>query len=260
MNLLASFIQMLSLKEKIPDPVHFSYIEPMINSMPREVSEKAFQNGDYRLLTSYVGLENLTNKVLTDVRIKLKSPLEFDPIVESNEGKNFDCYEFDNEANEIVLKRIDPKESVYLNLFPTLSKLSKDFEPDVIINGQLLTRGMKRMGFYSKNPSLFFMGLFTIALVLLMPFFIFYSNEVFSYLRSADPDYELVQKAHERVKGEYCTYQPIEVGPYLDWYLERSPMSMEYTYHINGVSSYEELIKQEKAVLCLTNTVNKRVK
>lgn len=259
MNPITSILNLLRLKEKVQSSVHFSYIEPMIHPIPREVSEKHFNNGDYRLLTSYVGLENISNKVLTDVRVKLKSPLGFAPIVESNEAKNYDCYEFNEDLNEVVIKKIDPKESIYLNLFPSPSKLVKDFEPDIIINDKLLTRGMKRIGFYSKNPSLAALSLFTVALMLFLPFFMIYSNEFIDYIRSKDPSYELIQEAHERIKGEYCTYQPIEVGPYLDWYLDRSPMSREYTYRINGVADYEELVTKSEAVLCLTNTVNKRV-
>ncbi|MEZ6925170.1 MULTISPECIES: hypothetical protein [unclassified Aeromonas] len=258
MNPITSILELLSLKEKVQSPVHFSYIEPMIHPIPREVSEKYFNNGDYRLLTSYVGLENISNKVLTEVRIKLKSQLRFKPIVESNEAKNYDNYEFNEALNEVVIKKIDPKESIYLSLFPSPSKLVKNFEPDIIINGELLTRRMKRIGFYSKYPSLIALITLTTTLLLSIPVFMFYSNEVIDYIRRTDPSYQLIQDAHERVKGDYCTYQPIEVGPYLDWYLDRSPMPREYTYRINGVVNYDELVTKNEVVLCLTNTVSKR--
>lgn len=256
MNPLAPIVHLHTLKEKSPIAVHFSYIEPMEHPIPKEVGKRYFRDESQNLITSYVGLENFTSKVLKDIRVKLKSPLGFDPILESSERGKSVGYSYDKITNEILIKSIDPSESIYLNLFPLPSKLVDDFEPQVIIDDQLLTRGMKRMGYYHKYPSY---GLLQIFIAVLMVFSValaFFGTNIIEYIRGFDSGYVLVQQAEARIKENGCVLKPIKVGSDIDWYIERSPMPYEYTFSSNGVSGYKELTELPEVVLCLPVSVN----
>ncbi len=257
MNLLSSIAHFLSIRDKAPLPVHFSYIEPMVYPLPSEVAKRYFKNENQELLTSYVGLENFSTKVLKDIRVKLKSPLGFYPKVKSNErGKDVD-FEFDDKSLEVFIKQIDPGESLYLNLFPSPALLSNDFEPQVIIDGELLTRGMKRMGYYRKYPLFLLLNLLLLSMVTVVGLSFIWGKDAIDYLRNIDPEYVLIEESQERLAGTGCSQTVIEGKSDFEWYLERSPMPIDFTLRANGVKSYEELLLLSKAVVCLPKSVNK---
>ncbi|WP_351016315.1 hypothetical protein [Shewanella sp. AC91-MNA-CIBAN-0169] len=259
MNPLASLAQILTIKEKSPLPVHFSYIEPMLHPLPVEVAKKYFKDDEQELLTSYVGLENFSTKVLKNIRIKLQSPLGFSPKVESNErGGNLE-FTFDKEKLEITIDRIDPNESIYIHLFPSPSLLVKDFEPKVIIDDELLTRGMMRMGYYKKYPSFMFMNIGLLIIALLTISSVFFGTNIFKYLRSLDPDYVLIQESQNRLQSYSCVNTVVKMNSEFDWYFSKSLMPLDYTLKANGVGTYDELLSKEQVVVCLSQSVNKQI-
>ncbi len=257
MNPLATLTQLLTIKDKTPIAVYYSYIEPLEHPLPIEVAKDYFKDAKKDLLTAFVGLENYSTKVLKDIRIKLKSPLEFSPKLESNEKGRVVEFTFDEESLEISIKRLDPEESVYLSLFPLRSSLAKDFEPQVIIEDELLTRGMKRMGYYKKNPLFLLVYSFSVVIVVMLFGQVFWGAEAIEYERRIDPDDILIQEAQERIKGLSCSPSVIEVKSDIDWYIKQSPMQPIYLLEANGVKTYDELLRLKKAVICLPNTANK---
>jgi len=250
MNPFAIIAQLLKIKEKTPLSVYFSYIRPMRYPLPKEVAQRYFKSEEQNLLMSFVSLENFTTKVLKNIRFKLKSPLGFEPKLEASTGRIVK-YFFDKEKLEIVIDCLDPNEYVDITLFPNPTKLTNDFEPVIIIDDELLTKGMMRMGHYKKYPKLMMLSMSAIALSVLLTLSLIWGEETGEYIRNLDPNYVLKQDANRRVIGNGCVLEIIDISSDIDWYLKRSPVGLEFNLNANNVKTYNDLIKLDKAAICL---------
>lgn len=251
MNVLSSFAQLLSIKDKAPLSVHYSYIEPMVNPIPVEVAKKYFKDENQNLLISHLGLENFSKRVLRNIRIKLKSPLGFDPKLRSNQNVQEIEYCYSQEKLEILVEKIDPGESLYITLFPSPSSLQNDFEPQVIINDELLTRGMKRMGYYMKYPSFLLLNLVLLFVVCCALGLLVWGSDVIEFMRERDSAYVLIKESQDRMNHYSCSMTVIDVKSDFDWHLKKSQMPLDFILKSNNVDSYEELLLRKEVVLCM---------
>ena len=249
MNPFTFTANLLTIRKEIP-PIHFSYIEPFIHNLPKEISDASTPEGDGYFVASFVGLENLSGFVLKKIRIKLRSPLKYHPQLRSSSPSERIDHAFDKEKNEITVESLDPGQSIYLDLYPEPDELVADFEPTIIINDQLLTRTMKEYGYFKKHPK--YAGL-SILLYLILAGTVastYYAWKSINIGSVINGDRELVDNAVKRL-GEGCYVRAVRMGEDAQRLIYASPETMEYSIKLNGAESLSELLKMKKIVLCV---------
>ncbi|MDP8078974.1 hypothetical protein [Phocoenobacter skyensis] len=75
-----SILSLLYTLHKDAPPINIQFEEPSLNLLPEEIGQKI--NGD--IYISQLWIENLSKKVLENIRINLTSPLKYSPIVRTN--------------------------------------------------------------------------------------------------------------------------------------------------------------------------------
>jgi hypothetical protein len=104
-------------RKELPTPIDYIFIPPRLQLLPKEIIDK-LENVP-QVCRSFLSIENMSNRVLKDIRIKIPVKLPYEPIVESSQ------YDFDRISNEIHISNIDPKECIYITIFtyPYQSKM-----------------------------------------------------------------------------------------------------------------------------------------
>lgn len=237
--------QILFFQKEIP-PIHYSYIPSMGYPLPSEYTNKV--GSEVRQLNiEWVGLENYSTKVLSNVRIKLNKNLSFAPIVESSGKITENDWSYNEISQEILLNRIDPKESVYISLFPEVSDREQKNRPQIIINDQLLTKPMEWHGFARKHYGF---TLITIAILLIMSFSTYNLYVKIRSLPSNDDIKLIDSKLKNYVSCTPYVVYPQEKSVNLEKELSLSMWATPAILQINNVESIEELQNLEKIILC----------
>jgi len=229
-----------------PDPINVQFEEPSPNLLPLELRKKAKVDGFY---ISQLWIENLSKRVLENVRINLTSPLRYAPVVRTNKRHGEVEFTYDENKMELLITRLDPSESLKLSFFPESEKLSEFHEPQIIIGGQELSSLMVQLGLYKKYPSLLSTYLFSIFTVI----FAVGAAGFTTYLTIRDnpaffpnSEYTVLREAQERLSKYGCPLVARENTQDLREKLKSGP-----PYHIptimetNGVDSERELWAKE---------------
>ncbi|HCG7131568.1 TPA: hypothetical protein NJ327_004366 [Vibrio parahaemolyticus] len=229
-----------------PDPINVQFEEPSPNLLPKELRKKAKVDGFH---ISQLWIENLSKRVLENVRVNLTSPLEFAPIVRTNKRHGEVDFTYDESKMELLITRLDPSESLKLSFFPESERLHEFYEPQIIIDGQELSSLMVQLGLYKKYPSLLSTYLFSIFVVLSSVCAVGFTT----YLTIRDnpilfpnSEYTVLREAHERLSKYGCPLVAEENTKELRNKLKSGP-----PYHIptiletNGVESERELWNKE---------------
>lgn len=156
-NPLSFFTFVYSLSKDAPEAVNIQYEAPMPSLLPPELHDKAEIEGFF---TSQVWVENLSGKVLDNIRINLTAPLSYAPIVRTNKAHRIIEYSYDPEIYELTFQKLDPKESLRITFFPSLDFISSFKKPQIIIDNQELSKSREFVGFCRKYPLLTFGGIF----------------------------------------------------------------------------------------------------
>jgi len=229
-----------------PDPINVQFEEPSPNLLPSELRKKAKVDGFY---ISQLWIENLSKRVLQNVRINLTSPLEYDPIVRTNKRHGEVEFTYDEAMMELLITRLDPSESLKLSFFPELKRIDEFGEPQIIIDDQELSSLMVQLGLYKKYPSLLSSYIFTIFMVI----FAVCALGFTTYLTIRDnstffpnSEYTVLREAQERLSKYGCPLIARENTKELRERLQSGP-----PYHVptimeaNGVNSERELWVKE---------------
>lgn len=237
--------QILFFQKEVP-PINYSYIPSMGYPLPSEYASK-IGNEVRQLNIEWVGLENYSTRVLSNVRIKLNKNLLFDPIVEGSSKITESDWSYNEVSQEILVNRIDPKESVYISVFPEASDREQKNKPQIIINDQLLTKPMEWHGFARKYYGF---TLFVVAALLITSFSTY---AVFTKIRSL-PSSDDINFIDSKLKN-YVSCKPYVVYPQeetvnFEKELSLSMWATPAILQINNVESIEELQNLEKVILC----------
>ncbi|ARI05608.1 hypothetical protein QK360_11330 [Pseudomonas aeruginosa] len=251
MSLLTAIANILTIRREIP-PVHYSYIEPFAHNLPKEISDITMSEGEDYFITSFVGIENFSGFVLKNIRIKIKSPLKYSPLLRSSIPSETIEHIFDKNKNEIIIETLDPGQSVYLDLYPEPAALAKDFEPDVIINDQLLTRAMRSYGYYKKYPKHAGLELLFYTFLIGAAAFLYHVWNSANMSSLINGDRALVDAAAERL-GSGCHLRAVEMSHKAQEIIFRSPEAAEFAMTLNSANSLNDLLKLKKIVLCVSD-------
>src|SRR6266508_5716524 len=143
MGIIDSIGKVFQWRKELPNPIYYSFIPPMPQLFPKEITVKLENDPDVWL--SWISIENMSDRVLKDIRIKMPIKLPYDPIVQARQ------YEVDRLTNEIKISTIDPKETAYITVFCHPEQTEKFTRPKVIIGDQLLTNFTQTYGYMRKH-------------------------------------------------------------------------------------------------------------
>src|SRR6266540_2273378 len=138
--------KLLQWRKELPIAIYYSFIPPMLQILPREVL--ASKDMELNLWHSIVGLQNMSGKVLRDIRIKVPTKLLYSPKTLKSRYSS----KFDPKMNEVKVSAIDPGEDFYIIFFPDPSEVEQFIKPDIIIGDQILTNSMQKYGFMKMHP------------------------------------------------------------------------------------------------------------
>ncbi|EKB28267.1 hypothetical protein [Aeromonas dhakensis] len=235
-----------------PDPVNVQYEPPSPNLLPSELHKKTKTDGFF---TAQLWIENLSNRVLDDVRINLTAPISYDPIVRTSKSHGNIEYRYASQTMELVVDKIDPRESVRITFFPAVDRVDDFNKPQILVEGKELSKLMETLGFYKKYPSYarayvasIFAATFGVVAAIgsvgFAGYVILQDNE---YL-FPNSDAVLMRQASERMKGYGCPQRVEAVTNDLKWQVMSTFGYPATILKMNAVDSEEELWKKEKIV------------
>lgn len=241
-NPLSFFTFLYSLSKDAPEAVNIQYEAPMPSLLPPELHDKAEIEGFF---TSQVWVENLSGKVLDNIRINLTTPLSYAPIVRTNKTHRIIEYSYDPKTYELTFQKLDPKESLRITFFPSLDFISSFKKPQIIIDNQELSKYREFVGSCRKYPLLASGGILFIITALT---FTGYNILRFYEIIDKNSEISLINQANERMKGYGC---PLNVGVVDEKLKETVKNTFGYPSAIlqfNGVKNTQELWTKEKIV------------
>lgn len=247
-SIFSFFSFLYTIAKDSPDPVNVQYEPPSPNLLPVELYKKTKIDGFF---TSQIWIENLSNKVLEQVRVNLTAPLDYEPIVRTSKPHGEIEYKYIQQSHELIIEKIDPKEGVRISFFPSVESIDKFVKPQILVGNQELSKMMETLGLYKKYPSylgLYLMTIFSvvagICTVGLSGYVILHDNE---YL-FPNSDAVLLRHANERLKGYGCPQNVGVVNEKLKWKIMNTFGYPQTILQINGVKTEKELWAKEKIV------------
>jgi hypothetical protein len=79
--ILANLVRIFQLRRELPLAIHYFFIPPRLNRLPKEYTND--NRAEPYLLSSLLGLENMSDKVIKDIRVKIPTKVLYDPIIEA---------------------------------------------------------------------------------------------------------------------------------------------------------------------------------
>lgn len=225
--------------------MNIQYEAPMPSLLPPELHDKAEIEGFF---TAQVWVENLSGKVLDNIRINLTAPLSYAPIVRTNKTHRIIKYNYEPKTYELTFQKLDPKESLRITFFPSLDFISSFKKPQIIIDNKELSKSREIVGFCRKYPLLTFGGIFLILLSATSLTITGYNILRHYGIIDKNSDISLMKQANERMKGYGC---PLNVGVVDGKLKETVKGTFGYPsaiLQLNGVKNTQELWAKEKIV------------
>lgn len=245
-NPFSLFSFLYAIAKDAPDPINVQFESPLLNLMPTELQGKL--DSDY-FFVSQLWVENLSQKVLEDVRINLTSPLQYQPIVRTNKRHGAVDFRYNEKKLELLITKLDPSESLRISFFPDANSIHEFQDPQIIIGNQQLSTVMSTLGFYKKYPALLFYTIFAIIIAIILTgvlgFFVYISLRDNPTL-FPDSKYAVLAQASERLSKYGCPLKVEENTKELrEKLISGHPNGFPILLTMNGVESEKGLWKKK---------------
>lgn len=246
--MLKDIISIFGLIKGAPPPVDIYALPPLPSPLPVELREKLGEKDDpyCGLHPIHIGIENLSNVVLKQIRVKLPAPSNYQPIVENRDSQRPIEWKNLSERAEIHIESLDPSDSAHIVVFPSEAK-AKDFgKPEILIDGKRISSLQEQLGFLKKEPFLVFTMLLFLVVICGAIFsmaFAFYPNMI------PNSDRALIEQATERLSGG-CSFKSQKVIGSTRNEILSSPLPQQILLQANNATSIDDLLKRDKIVLC----------
>lgn len=240
MSFTASLLQ---IGKGAPPPVYVFYMPPAPQLMPPGVVKKAYENETFRL--SMTGVENLSSRVLSGIRIKLAADPAYPPQHLATDTRRPPVFSYDQGRNEIRVESLDPGEKAYFGLFYRADVSPPTGEPTVIIGDRQISRSMQLLGFAKRHPR----PAFSVAFSCLVTALTVITVAVFLLLpKYVAPDKVLL----DGVAKDFgtCEMVVLDKDEASIARLESSKVGLNVLLQFNRVSSLPELLAKDKVVSC----------
>jgi len=229
---------MSELGEKTP-AIFYSYLQPHPQLYPAIAIKEEFKNHEYWI--SVGGLENLSSKVISPIRVKLNKNLDLAPIVQASPGITAS---FDSMSHEILISRLDPKDHIYVFIHLTSIEAESFIEPQVIVQDRMLSRGMRVIGEAKKMPLHYLIAGLIIAI--LFGFVYKNQNDFREYREKSEYIDKFINDNSGFIKMYPVVYKGSELNPEI---LARHKKGMLDLLVINKVDKIDDLYKRDKVIV-----------
>ncbi len=233
----------VQLRKEMPLPIHSFFAPPMPQVLPREVTGSSPSESD--VWAACYGLENLSDRVLRQIVIKLPRKPLYDPVVETAPGMTLRKWEYDEATREIRITAVDPQEAIYITLFPRPEDCRDFSKPKVLIGDRLLTTGMQRQAYYKRHPKEAFL-LVTMS-ILMVSILAFSGYAVYTTHKTASNS-EFIQETLEPYST--CRFVVLRGNEIAERRLRGSFFGPEELTRINRAAKFEELFTRKRVVTC----------
>jgi len=237
--------KMFKLQKEYP-PIHYSYIPPVGFPLPREYSEKIGDEVD-GVYVEWIGLENFSETVQKNIRIKLHIAPDFEPQTETSRPLKNDEWNYDKDCLEITLKKLDPMENIFISLFHHGKGDANNKKPIVIINDHVLSKPMVWHGYARK-----YVGQ-TVSIALMLLLLLASGYWLFEKIKER-PTFDDLSFIDSKLNGFVSCYPYVintkEKNVNLKNEIKSSAWSLSTILQINEVFSEADLNKLDKIILC----------
>ncbi|MBI3583712.1 MAG: hypothetical protein HY096_07170 [Nitrospinae bacterium] len=134
---IINLIKLLPLFKKLPAPIYYYYMPPTLFPIPKELVNSEEVKNLKQILIDGIVIENFSNKVISNIRIKFKHAFRYEPLLDSI---GYTKWHYDKEKKEITIDKIDPKDKISFDLFPNENAKEVNEDPKVIIDNKLLPK------------------------------------------------------------------------------------------------------------------------
>lgn len=238
--------KVMALAREYP-PIHCIHVPALTYPLPREYREKLGEDVS-RLRMQFMGLQNFS-PVGRSIRIKLQEPTLHTPVVTGSRLGIAPEWEFNQEQQEILVKRLDPMEAVYVTLYPDASQDRDVKSPTVFVDGALLSKPMRWHGEVRKYPGMTLLPLATVAMLAFSGFQFMRMEQKFAETDQIHQAFASGFGGRAKVCGSYMVH-PKEHPVNWSQELSGSPFPLGEILQINGAKSLEELQTKDSVVLC----------
>jgi len=242
MGIIDSIGKVFQWRKELPYPIFYSYIPPRPQVFPQEIGYKMDEKSD--LCSSWISIENLSDRVLKDIRIKMPTKLLYDPIVEA------DKWEFNGATSEIKITAIDPQEIAYIVVFPCRDQIRKFIRPKVIIGDQLLNNSMQKYGYIRKHPwniAALTSGVFLELTLFASPWISLYMY----HLKTRDVEFvESNLKSWEPWSWSFCQAKVLRGSDINEKKIRGNKLNVDSILLMNRVNSIDQLLEKEAVIVC----------
>lgn len=241
--MLEYLLKLAQFAERAPIAIDYFYMPPHPQLVPDVALKKAYQTTGMWL--SIVGLNNLSSRVLTDIRIKLNTCPQFRPVVEGSTASVEARCSYAVEESELSIVRLDPGECLYLHVFLSTKECEVYIEPQVILKDRLLSRGMRMIGYFKRRPRQAFLEA---AAYMLMFCAVCAALYIAYIVTPLNPRIAAVREATASWSGCVPTaYPQSEVNESL---LARHKFGDRLLFQMNKVVERKDLLAKQLVVIC----------
>lgn len=243
--MLDSISALLEIGEKAPPAIDYFYMPPHPQWVPDVALKKAHQNQEF--LLSVVGLNNLSSKVLSSIRVKLPFAPLYEPVVEISGASAGIAAHYDAQIHEVQIQKLDPGEKVYVAIFLSSPEYKRFSEPQVIVADRLLSRGMRAVGYFKKQPKevLFFV----VPLLLAVGALAYVGNAVYE-VSPFNPKTKALNEATASFSGSGCVPMAYEKSQVNESLLARHMLGEPFLFQLNKVVTRKDLFDKDYVVIC----------
>lgn len=246
--MISTLLELIGLKEKLPEPIGYSIYGPIWFPMPNEISIN--NDIDDFVIISFK-LDNLSDKELDNIRILYKGKYTYIPRFRF-ERRDIDViYTTDIEKKELIISAIPPKESLTIEFF---IKENENFEIEEVLIGKIrINRYMQIYTQMKKNP---FSSIVNIAVFLSL---LFAGYAMYIVKKSIDENNKIAsvvnqyEKKYNLADNKYCVKffdNNIENEKLLSRkYSQLSTDEQNEVLKLNNTDSYEKLKAKDEVYL-----------
>jgi hypothetical protein len=234
---------LIEIAKKTPPAIDYFYLPPSPQYVPDVALKKTHHNREFWF--SVISLRNLSSKVLTNIRIKLPLLPKYDPVIGPPLAVVSGVATYLPHVHEIQIARLDPRERIYVEVFLSSVECENFTEPLVIIDDQLLSRGMRTVGFFKSRPR----EILVYTLPLLAIFAALFGMVYMAYEYSSfNPKTKVIRDA--LATGSRCVLKAYEKSAVNELLLDKHSLGEWNLLQINKVSKRQDLLKQDHVVVC----------
>jgi hypothetical protein len=241
--MLSTVFAFLKLAEKSPPAIDYFYMPPHHQLVPDIALKKTHKDREF--LLSVIGIHNLSSRVLQSIRIKLPFSPQYEPALEVSDMEAALTSKYHSQIHEVQIPKLDPNETIYVSIF--LSDLEcKDFsEPQVIVDKQLLSRGMRAVGYFKKRPR---EALQHLLATILPPVALITTAYVLYIISPLNPKTKAVQEAISGYRR--CSPIAYEKSKVNESLLAKNKLDEQYLLDSNHVVVRKDLFDKDYVVIC----------